>query len=524
MEIKQRRFPYPYKSMIAFSSDLEGTGLKDHERIHQFINTKKPNSEMPFYSYDGLGIQWSDSFFFHGISHLHMSIFNPVYEFTDFQKYYDEDLSGRVDRRPNTIDPVTGEWLFETPAADYIEKAIRAGWIDFLHGGHADNGEVLEAEGVRNWTRRDGELYLQWIEERGLKGMVPVFINHSNVTADFGAVSIDPQGYRVAGDDPNSPAYWVDLAIESGIKFYWSYNPSDGAAYRATMGKTSMLEPKTFRDGNKYWHFSRYYSPGGTKGDQLADGQLSLDLLNYIETNGLFEVAYTHLGSATYALDGNVVDPEIGVDSQGALKALSDRHEQGRICATNITKLLKYDLALHYLRYSTELIDGRTVINITAINDTQFGAFVPIVDDLRGVTFYVPNNQKAEIRIMGNVISESEVTRNPQDATGQESIGVKWHEDDTTDYTTYSLTQMRETFPALDLSRDPVTESSMKINIAHSEGRELINLNEGKSGMSQVLIQTPDGVKSVDLVEVDDVRAGNLRIRALDGVKALAKF
>ena len=63
MEIKQRRFPYPYKSMIAFSSDLEGTGLKDHERIHQFINTKKPNSEMPFYSYDGLGIQWSDSFF-----------------------------------------------------------------------------------------------------------------------------------------------------------------------------------------------------------------------------------------------------------------------------------------------------------------------------------------------------------------------------------------------------------------------------------------------------------------------------
>src|SRR5690606_34996506 len=107
-----------------------------------------------------------------------------------------EDLSGRVDRRPNTIDPVTGAWLLETPAADYIEKSIRCGWIDFLHGGHADNGEVLEAEGLRNWTRRDGELYLQWIEERGLKGMVPVFINHSSVTADFGAVSPEPKGYR----------------------------------------------------------------------------------------------------------------------------------------------------------------------------------------------------------------------------------------------------------------------------------------------------------------------------------------
>lgn len=509
--------------MLAFSSDLEGTGLKDHERVHQFINTKKPSSEMPFYSYDGLGIQWSDSFFFHGISYLHMSVFNPIYEFTDFQKYYDEDLSGRVDRRPNNIDATTGEWLLETPAADYIEKSIRAGWIDFLHGGHADNGEVLEAEGLRNWTRQDGEQYLKWIEERGLKGMVPVFINHSSVTADFGAVSTDPQGYRVAGDDPDSPAYWADLAIESGIKFYWAYNPNEGAAYRTYMGRQSMLEPMTFRDGNKYWHFSRY-SGGSTRGDKLADAQLSTDLLDHIEGNGLFEVAYSHLGSASYALDGNVRDPELHYDSQTALKELSERHYQGRICTTNVSKLLKYDLALHYLRFSAELVGGKTVINITAINDTQFGAFVPVVEDLRGVTFYVPSNQSAEIRIMGNVINENEITRNTQDATGQESIGVKWHQDDTTDYTTYSLAQMRETFPTLDLSRDTVTESNMKINIAHTSGRELINLNDGKSGVSQVLIQTPEGTKSVDLVEMDNARAGNLRISTAAGVKALAKF
>lgn len=441
MAVTQRRFPYPFKAMFAMSSDCEGTGLKDHERLHRFVNTQTPQTEMPFYSYDGLGIDYSDSFFFHTIGYIHLSIFNPWYQFPSYEKYYLEDTTGILDKRAVSSNE-DGRWILETPGADYIEKYILCGWLDFLHGGHADNGEVLERYGLRNWTRLDGQQYLDWIERRGLKGKIQVFINHSNVTANFGT-SIEPLGYRNCGDDPDSPAYWADLALESGMKFFWSYNPSTSVAYRTTMGRESMLEPKTFRDGNKYWHFSRYSSGGSTKGNLIADGQITQNLLNYIEANGLFEISYSHFGNSSVKQDGIIVDPEISSASQGALKLLSDYHNAGRVCATRISRLLKYDLALHYLIF-TATEDAITSINITSINDTQFGAFIPEIEDLRGVTFYVTDSSTAEIKINGILVPENEIQRNIADSTGQQSIGFKWYTPDYTDYSLWSIKEVRQ--------------------------------------------------------------------------------
>ena len=431
--VMQRRFPYPYKAMLAISSDADAMSPWAFEKIHRFLNTLTP--DIPYYG-DGVGLDIGDSFFFKALSNNRLSVYSACYRYTNEDSWADES-AGEAARQldsANARDPHSGKLIFQS-GPNFIEKYIRAGWIDVLHGGDASWAENYFKHGATDWCRTDGQHYLHWMRERGLT--IDTFTNHSAVTSDFG-VSNQPSTKdkpRSLGDLPFSPAYWADYARQSGIKFYWSYIPCEEAAYRHTFGEHTMLVPAIFRDGNKFWHFTRYDSRRPYA--DAIDTMLNTVNLDSLVRRHQFDIIYTHFG---YGSDNAAQrDPELAVTSINSFRLLKRYQDEGKILVARTSRLLRYNLALDHLAFAAAQIDDQTVIDIRVIEDTQFGDFTPTVKDVSGVTFYVSDSSKAEIRIRGAKVSESEIQRNPPDETGKQSIGVKWFLPDYTDYTTWIL-------------------------------------------------------------------------------------
>ena len=82
----------------------------------------------------------------------------------------------------NARDPVTGRLVFEG-GANYIEKYIRCGRIDVLHGGDGNWAEFAFKRRA-DWHRTDGQHYLEWMARRGLN--IDTFTKHSAVSFNFG--------------------------------------------------------------------------------------------------------------------------------------------------------------------------------------------------------------------------------------------------------------------------------------------------------------------------------------------------
>ncbi len=440
MPVTQRRFPYPYKALLAISSDADATSPWEFTRIHKFLNTLTRG--IPYYG-DGIGLDVGDSFFFKNISHNGLSVYDACYRYKneDVWAYEFRAKAGRVLDAPNARDPVTGRLVFEN-GPNFIEKYIRCGWIDVLHGGDGNWAEDAFKWGATDWCRADGQHYMEWMAQRGLT--IDAFTNHSAVTSDFGVPdqASTPEKPRSIGDLPSSAAYWADYALQSGIKFYWSYIPSESSTYRRTLGQNTMLVPATFRDGSKFWHFSRY-SSGKPYADKI-DSILNTGNLNSLVSRNQFEVAYTHFGY--WSDNANHVNPELSAASINAFRLLKTCQDEGKILAAGTSRLLRYNLALDHLAFTAGQINGRTIIDITAINDTQFGDFSPTINDLRGVTFYVADSSKAEIQLHRTRIPESETQRNLADDTGRQSIGIKWFQPDYTDYTERTLLDVKRSF------------------------------------------------------------------------------
>jgi hypothetical protein len=349
--------------------------------------------------------------------------------------------SGRVADPKNARDPATGRLIFEG-GANFIDKYIRCGWIDVLHGGDGNWGEFASKRRATDWCRMDGEHYMEWVGGRGLQ--IDTFTNHSAVSSDFGIPDIASSAKRPRslGDLPGSTAYWADYALRAGIKFYWSYIPTEVAAYRNTFGIDNLLVPAAFRDGQKFWHFSRY-AAGGHYADTI-DTIINNKNLDSLIANNHFEIVYTHLGY--WSDNSKPVNPELSPSSIEALRLLKSYQDVGNILVTKTSRLLRYNLALNYLEFTAAELKQGTVIDLRAIRDSQFGDFIPTLRDVRGVTFYVSDSSKAEIWIDGVRVPEEELQRNPADETGRHSIGIAWFASDYTDYTDWSVDEVKTYF------------------------------------------------------------------------------
>lgn len=258
MKIIQRRFPYPYKALLAICSDIDSMHPWQFITVHKFLNTL--TRAIPHYG-DGVGLDIGDSFYFKNMSNKGVSVYDACYRYRSEDAWADEfgGENARSMEPAEARDLLTGRLVYKN-GPKFIEKYIRAGWMDVLHGGDGNWGEHAFMRGATDWCRKDGQHYMEWMAERGLK--IDTFTNHSEVSSDFGVPkqASTAEKPRSMGDFPYSPAYWADYARQSGIKFYSSYLPMESAEWRGAFGEKTMLEPKTFRDGGKFWHFSRYNS------------------------------------------------------------------------------------------------------------------------------------------------------------------------------------------------------------------------------------------------------------------------
>jgi len=419
-----RRFPYPYKAAIAICSDIDGTTtLERFLAIQEFLNTRRDTLIGP-----GIDLEIGNSFF----------------------PYTPDDSFAYFSSRPAD--------------REVIETLIKAGYVDCMHS---------YGDGAR--LRSDALRALEELERSGCK--LDVWVDHARAPSNFGK-DVTPG----LGDVVGSPIYHADATLAYGIKFIWKGRTSSIVGHgvpftcgsfmrlfdRAYLGcsvfniirelaKTALacagnrrfaihchnqlLRVAGLQDGQHVYEFKRCnnYWRGLSYGHDCAGLAYVIrhkTLADLIAAEG-YMVIYTHLG---VGLDR---PPLIPLETQTALQGLAEAYRAGDIYVTTTSRLLNYYLNHRYLQWSHEVDnEGWTRITVHSMVDPLFGPRKPTLEELQGITFYVPDRHRALLYLNGHLVPG--IVRNPADCIGRESISIP------RTHLTYPLTMSQRTsFPML---------------------------------------------------------------------------
>jgi len=404
-KVALRKFPYPYRAAMAICSDIDGTTtVEEFLEIQKFLNTREITTMGR-----GIGLEIGNSFMMYAPPECAIS-------------YYSSNPAN----------------------AQTIEKFIKAGYIDCMHS----YGEKAD------FSRKDAIRAIKELNNNHCK--VNVWVDHDTTVDNLG----DDCTFGL-GDRPNSTAYHSDLTLAYGIKFVWlgritmvagqstpitfvtftSIYDRDHPIYSlinvtkefaknilAVFGDKKYAMHKSYDlmritrldDGKKVYEFIRFdnYWKGvatGATSKRLAY-VISKRTLKRLKEVGGFMIVYTHLGKNS---DCSQV---IAKETQTALLDLAGEYERGNIYVTATSKLLNYYLNHKYLNWSHETKRDEITIAVSSVEDPVFGSFVPAIRDLQGITFYVPDRNKAQIYVGNEKITD--IQRNPPDYTGRESVTI----------------------------------------------------------------------------------------------------
>jgi SAM-dependent methyltransferase len=406
--VELRHFPYPYRAMLAISSDIDQTSIARFRETHRFLNTLGETSMGP-----GVGLDVGDTFWL----------------------YHPESTSRKAgDDVMSYFDGL--DWTRVSADAPEILHYIRCGWIDSIHtyGNFSGIGED-----ERRCTRRHAEAALEVLRTAGAS--IRVWINHGdrNNVQNMGGHDY------MEGDDPRSPAYHWDLLREHGVEFVW--NAEDSFVF----GEQSKVRSAERRDGTESWEFTRFYNarydaalrwglrPAVARQLQRTRDyavlwhpmhlhiQLSEENLQALVDAEQFAIVAQHLGAARPLL-------RFGAPAVDALRRVAERQRVGEILVARTERLLVYNRARDYLRYQTAMKGPRLQIDITGIDDPVRGRVTPRLDELAGITFRVPDPAAVDLLLGGEPIAKARVARNPTDGTSP-SVGIRWHAPNHADHT-----------------------------------------------------------------------------------------
>jgi hypothetical protein len=402
-KVTLRKFPYPFKAALAICSDIDGTDTaEEFLTIQTFLNTDRMTAMGV-----GIGLEIGNSF-----------LPNRV-----------KDTFAYFSSRPND--------------RAVIKEFIKAGYIDCLH-----------SYGERSTSRQDALKIIEALDLDGCK--IKVWTDHSQVPTNLGHYNS-----RGLGDLKESTAYHADISLAYGIQFAWmgrgtsligqeapltlkmlaqTFDPAYMRAsiinlYRElakiTLGRAGMhrftIHPQNhlfriarLRDGNQiiefircnnHWHKPRPSSP------KLSYMLRPKALEALIASEG-YSILYTHLGFFDH--------PDlISSQTQAALRHLAETFRSGRILVTTTSRLLTYGYTHRYLHWDYRLSPEEEVqITIKHLDDPITGHRVPVMEELQGITFYVPQSRKASLFMDEKPILT--VTRNSKDHLGLESISIPW--------------------------------------------------------------------------------------------------
>ena len=397
----ERKFPYPYKAMLALSSDADHMTLRKFNLIHEFLNTKE---KTPF-GYYGLGLDVSDSFFM----------------------YNGQNLPQIVDygHKPMKDELTYFKGISSTPyGKSVIDHYIQSGWLDTLHS-YGDFSQVNPHHTL--FSRALANQAVSALKAAG--DNVTVWTDHGNMSNvdNFGSYGVSKFYTYQQGANPHSPYYHTNLTIPYGVHFVWADRSSDVFSRRTT------LYPIQLQDGRHVWGFWRYTDSGITRHQtewNWSIGGLSAQLSQTHLNQLIAQHGYAIVAQHFYALNTKLPLPGNAID---ALWRLADEYNHGNILVARESRLLNYNVLQQYVTYDVTYAKGVAYIHVRSIRDPVFGTYVPTVADLHGITFYTTNPAQTVLEIGNTRIPQSDLQDNPSDGL-YPSIGVKWFAPDTKNY------------------------------------------------------------------------------------------
>ena len=400
-----RKFPYPYKAALAIASDIDSTNtVEEFIEIQEFLNTKNITNMG-----EGVGLEIGNSFF----------MFHPTDKFSYFS----------TKDRDKII----------------IRKFIEAGYFDCLHSW---------GDGYKD--RNDAKIALNELKKYNLN--IKVWINHSDARSNIGR---GPSSNL--GDNRDTKYYHADLTIPYGIKYVWMHSLTSiiGQAtpitfttffgsfdssyslqsirhivkslvknilsiFRLWQSKYSLhanndlIKIVKLKDGQKVYEFLRYDShPDGIGYGATSKAMaynLSEKVFRQLKKVRGYGILYTHFGK------NKDCPQKICEETQRALRNLEKEYRKGEIYVTTTSKLLNYYINHKYLKYSYIENSNEVSIEIHNVEDPVFGKFVPSLEELQGITFYVPKGKSVRIFIDGKEIKN--IIMNQADEINQESVTI----------------------------------------------------------------------------------------------------
>ena len=398
MNLKIRKFPYPYKCAFSISSDIDNASSLDFfVQFMDFLNSEKQTIYGP-----GLGLEVGNSFwFFNGSKSEQLSYFD-----------------GLSDK--------------ETSCAPIIRLYLKSKHIDTLHSwGNFDRG------GFKRYYAEKGTEVLNKYNFN-----IPVWVNHG-INLNYQKVGDYPSMY---GDDPTHSCYHTDLLSESGLEFIWTGKVThiigqDGRENFSILSKlliqkiikklkyqhvkdpiydddNNLIKPLLLRDGNKKWEFTRFINSWGNAGDldfYEFVGQIKARNLKRLIKNQGIMILYTHFNEnlgATIPMNLN--------ERLGFLKKMVNRKE---ILMGTSSRILKYWEISNYIKFEVQDLEDKVIILINDIMYSPVGKQSVTSFHLNGLTFYI-NISKPHKIIFKNKVCRTIL--NPPDYTGKHSISIPW--------------------------------------------------------------------------------------------------
>ncbi len=408
--VELRKYPYPYRAMLAICSDLDETPDRHaYWEIMRFLNTTETTSMGP-----GVGLEVGNSIYFD----------MPPDQFA----YWNTDDAGR----------------------EMVRNLIRSGHIDCLHS----YGDLAT-------TRSHAGRALDELAKHDCR--LEVWVDHGTAATNFGADIM--QGH---GDEPGHAAYHADLTCDYGINYVWRgrvtsvigqdapaslggiFTLQHPLASVRTVAKEAAKRVLTRCGNHKYaMHagnvLSRQIRLGdghnveefircnphwggvscGDRATRLGEVITAGFLDQLLEQRGAC-ILYTHLGKIR---DRHQIFPE---STRQVLRLLADYRNAGRILVTTTRRLLAYCRAVREVSARLLRAERGPVLELTANPSTHALKRSLGLSDLDGLTLYVSGTRP--VRVLWN---------------GAEVKGTRIHPADDTDTVSVSLPWRRLSFPGL---------------------------------------------------------------------------
>jgi len=396
---KLRRFPYPFKCALSISSDIDNaSSLESFIAVMDYFNSQ---NDTPFG--EGLGLEVGNSFWFYNNSESE-------------QLSYFDGLSENL-----------------SPLAPLIEEYWKSGHIDTLHSwGNFDAGR---------FNRSHAESALSVLRKHKVK--IPIWINHG-----IGLNHQKVGNYRnMHGDDPDHPAYHMDLTTEAGCEYFWigktTHIIGQDADHTLSVYTKRMIQwlmkhtryrnvidpiyddgnqlcaSIRFRDGTQGWEFTRFINAWGRENildvNELAT-QLSPRIINQLIKNRGFMILYTHFNEHV-KMTGL---PQLLIKHLDYLKR---KTIDKTVFMTTTSRLLKYKEMRENLIFQTQIMNDEMEIHVSKEIETPVGIKLVKHEHLQGLTFYTDSPKKTKILFEQTPVK---ISVNSKDETGKQSVSIPW--------------------------------------------------------------------------------------------------